>query len=107
MVRRRIGVDGPAETLEMIAVDVGLTRERVRQLTAKAAQIFRIRWPEGRFILDNVYTLFQTSPGSEEQLDIMHSILDVCFALDVTRGGTRNDVLAAWDRVPGERSGRR
>ena len=99
MVRRRIGVDGPAETLEEVASDVGLTRERVRQITAKAAQIFRIRWPEGRFLLDNVYAQFQASTGAEAQLEIMHSVLDACFSLEVTRGGSRSDVLASWDRA--------
>ncbi len=99
MIRRRIGVDGPVETLEQVAIDVGLTRERVRQITAKAAQIIRVRWPEGKFILDNVYALLQASPEAEEQLDLMHAVLDTCFALDVTRGASRSDVLAAWDRA--------
>ncbi len=99
IVRRRIGLDGPAETLEQIATDVGLTRERVRQISLKAVQVTRIRWPEGKFILDNVYAHFQASPGCEEQLDLMHAVLDTCFALEVTRGGSRSDVLAAWDRA--------
>ena len=99
MVRRRIGLDGPSETLERIAIDVGLTRERVRQITAKATQVIRVRWPEGKYLLDNVYALLQASPDVEEQLDLMHAVLDACFALEVTRGGSRSDVLAAWDRA--------
>ena len=99
MVRRRIGLDGPAETLEQIAIDVGLTRERVRQIALKAVQVTRIRWPEGKFILDNVYAHFQSSPGCDEQLDLMHAVLDACFALEVTRSGSRSDVLTAWDRA--------
>ena len=99
MVRRRIGLDGPSETLEQIANEVGLTRERVRQITLKAVNVMRIRWPEGRYILDNVYAHLQSSPGCEEQLDLMHSVLDACFALEVTRGSSRSDVLAAWDRA--------
>ena len=93
MVRRRIGLDGPSETLEKIANDVGLTRERVRQLTAKAVQVLRVRWPEGRFILDNVYALIQTSASEEGQLDLMHKVLDACFALEVTRGSSRSALL--------------
>ncbi|MEI7686913.1 MAG: hypothetical protein WCL32_17980, partial [Planctomycetota bacterium] len=99
MVRRRLGLDGPAETLDQIANDFGLTRERVRQLTAKAAEVTKIRWPEGRFILDNVYAILQSSPGAEEQLNLMHSVLDTFFALEFARGGSRNDVLSQWDRA--------
>ena len=99
MIRRRIGLDGPAENIEQVASDVGLTRERVRQITAKAAQVIRVRWPEGKFILDNVYALLQASPEAEAQLDLMHMVLDACFALEVTRSVPRSDVLAAWDRA--------
>lgn len=99
IVRRRIGLDGPAETLEQIANDISLTRERVRQITLKAVHVTRVRWPEGKFILDNVYAHFQASPGCDEQLDLMHAVLDTCFALEVTRGGSRSDVLTAWDRA--------
>jgi hypothetical protein len=99
MVRRRIGLDGPAETLEQIANDVGLTRERVRQITMKAALVIRIRWPEGKFILDNVYALFQAAQGAEEQLDLMHAVLDACFAFEVNRGASRSDVINTWDKA--------
>ena len=43
IVRRRFGIDGPAETLEQIGEDYGVTRERIRQLESKALEILRRR----------------------------------------------------------------
>ena len=99
MVRRRVGADGPAELLRQVGDDVGLTREGVRQIIARAAQALQVRWPEGRFLLDRVYTRFRTACEADESLDILRSALDACFGLDCTRGVSRGDVLAAWDRA--------
>lgn len=43
IVRRRFGIDGPAETLEQIGEQYGVTRERIRQLESKALEILRRR----------------------------------------------------------------
>lgn len=43
IVRRRFGIDGPAETLEQIGEHYGVTRERIRQLEGKALDILRRR----------------------------------------------------------------
>lgn len=99
VLRRRIGLDGPAETLERIGSDLGLTRERIRQIEVKAARVLQARWPEGRPTLDSVYTHFRSSPGCGGQLELMRAALDACFALEVARGGLRAEVLAAWDRA--------
>ena len=41
ILRRRIGIDGPPETLEEIAKDLGCTRERVRQIEKKGKDKIR------------------------------------------------------------------
>ncbi len=43
VVRRRFGIDRPAETLEQIGEDYGLTRERIRQMESKALEVLRRR----------------------------------------------------------------
>ncbi len=42
----------PGELLRQVGDDVGLTREGVGQIIARAAQALQVRWPEGRFLLD-------------------------------------------------------
>jgi len=41
IVRRRMGLDSPAETLQQIGDDLGITRERVRQIESKAVTRLR------------------------------------------------------------------
>lgn len=99
MLRRRMGLDGPVETLEQIAIGAGVTRERIRQIAAKAASAIEVRWPEGRYLLDGVYTLFKSSPDADGQIDLLRGVFDACFSIDVVRESSRSDVLAAWDRA--------
>ncbi len=97
VVRRRAGVDGPRETLHAIALDLGLTRERVRQIEAKAGEAMRVRWPDGRYLLDTVYTHLRAADGGGPHLDLLHSVLDACFAVELVCGRPRAEVLAAWE----------
>lgn len=99
IIRRRIGLDGPAETLEQIGQDIGITRERVRQLERKAVNVTRIRWPDGRYILEKVYDLLQQIPSCVEQSELMRNVLETCFALKVSQGLSKGEVLAAWCRA--------
>ncbi len=99
LVRRRLGIDNPPETLEAIALDRGLTRERIRQLTVKAAAVISVRWPEGKHVLDDFYELLLSSDSAGDQLRIISSALDELF--DVTDGHavSRLEVLAMWERA--------
>lgn len=99
MIRRRIGVDGVPDTLEEIGHSVGLTRERIRQLIGKAVEVFRVRWPEGRHLLDDLFDLLQSSSSVDEEQDLLRAIMDLCFAVDVSRGSSRDDVLTGWERA--------
>jgi hypothetical protein len=42
--------------LEQIASDRRFTRENGRQLMLKAAHIMRVRWPEGRFLIESLWS---------------------------------------------------
>lgn len=99
LLRRRLGIDRPRETLEEIATELGITRERVRQITAKASEVFAVRWPEAKHLMDDFFDYFQAAPDAEEQVELIRLVLDSMFGVSFVRGASRNDVLAAWDRA--------
>jgi RNA polymerase sigma factor (sigma-70 family) len=41
VIRMRYGIDGPPQTLEQIGIRFGLTRERIRQIQARAEERLR------------------------------------------------------------------
>jgi len=96
IVIRRLGVDGKPETLAEIADDVGLTRERVRQLTLRATKVLHVRWPQGKHLLDDLYELLRSAPNAQEQVILVRTILDRCFDLDFAVGGSRDEVIDAF-----------
>ena len=96
IVVRRLGVDGKPETLAEIADDVGLTRERVRQLTLRATKVLHVRWPQGKHLLDDLYELLRSAPDAQEQVVLVRTILDRCFDVDFAVGGSRDEVIDAF-----------
>jgi hypothetical protein len=96
VVQRRLGLAGPAEPLRPIAHDMGLTRERIRQITVRAAQGLRVRWPEGGLILDGMHAHFQVTPNCAEQFNLVRLALEICFEWEEPRAGLRTEVLNAW-----------
>ncbi len=99
LVIRRIGIGGAPETLEEIANAVGLTRERVRQLTKRATEVVQVRWPHGKYLLDDLYDLLRSAPDTQRQLAFIRTILDRCFDVEFAKGGSRSDVLSAWHQA--------
>ena len=96
MVIRRIGADGTPDTLEQIAGDVGLTRERVRQITLRATEVVQVRWPHGKHLMDDFFDLLRSASDAERQLTFVRTILDRCFEVEFASGGSRSEVMNAW-----------
>lgn len=99
ITRRRIGVNTPRHTLEEIAIDYGITRERVRQLTLKPSKALKARWPEGAYLLDNLYSLFQSAENAAEPLRLIQVVLEIGFDMKVAKDGSRDSVLSAWQKA--------
>ena len=65
MLERRFGLAGSnAQTLEQIGKELGITRERVRQLETRALQELRAAAPELAFYLDQL-DVAATSPAAD------------------------------------------
>ena len=99
MVERRIGVDGPPETLEEIAHDFRLTRERIRQHTKSANGILRLRWPEGRYLLDDFYDLLRGSHHAQEQVELLRRVVDVLFDFAYAKTVSHAEIHEAWEKL--------
>lgn len=99
LIRRRVGLDGTPETLDAIAKDRGLTRERVRQLTGRASGVIAVRWPEGKHFLDDFYEMLLSDSSATEQVTMISLALDELFDVKGNRGISRTDVLPLWERA--------
>ncbi len=103
IIHRRAGLDGLAETLMEIGTDLQMTREGVRQLAVKAQKAISCRWPEGRNILEKVHFHFQALSGYGEQSNLIRSILNTCFDLQIASAKTMEEILTAWNQAGREK----
>lgn len=99
MVERRIGVHGPAQTLDDIAHDFRLTRERIRQQTKRAISVLRVRWPGGRYLLDDFYDLLRGSHDSQAQVDLIRRVVDILFDFEYVKSVSHTEVHDAWEKL--------
>jgi hypothetical protein len=99
MVERRAGLDGCPQTLDEIAHDFRLTRERIRQQTKRTISIFRTRWPEGRYLLDDFYDLLRGSRDAQEQVDLVRRVVDILFDFEYVRAVSHREIHEAWEKL--------
>ena len=99
MVERRIGVDGPPQTLDEIAHAFRLTRERIRQLTKRAISVLRVRWPEGKYLLDDFYDLLRGSHRAQEQVNLVRRVVDILFELEYVKSESHTEIHDAWEKL--------
>jgi hypothetical protein len=86
-------------TLEELATFHGLTRERIRQLAQWGPRVLRIRFPQGRYLLDALYVQLSKVPGAEPQARVVHRIAKLCFESEIAPLLTSNDVSTAWEEA--------
>ena len=105
MVERRAGLDGHPQTLAEIAHDFRLTKERIRQKTKRAVCVLRIRWPEGRYLLDHFYDILRGSYDAQEQADLVRRAADIFFGLDFehVKAASHGEIHDAWDKLGREK----
>lgn len=97
MIKRRLGVQSEAETLQDIAEDFGLTRERIRQLTLRATKVMNVRWPEGHQILNTLHNAFRRAVDAEPQIALIQRAQAILFDAEADCQITRDDVIREWD----------
>ena len=80
VARRRIGEGGRQATLREIGNDFAVTSDRIRTLIHQAALVFRIRWSEGRGLLQGACAEVSTRPDASDQRQLLQRIHQVFFA---------------------------
>lgn len=70
-----------AKTLGELASGVGLTRERIRQRLRKVGRIMRVRWPEGRVLLDDLLDKASATPSTSAQAALLHNAFHLFYPI--------------------------
>jgi hypothetical protein len=99
MVERRIGLSGERESFEQIAQTFRLTRERIRQLTNRAPDVFHVRWPEGRYLLDNLCRRLVAASHASTQTELLAVVMGELLGLQYKTSGTEIVELERPDSV--------
>ena len=97
MVERRLGANGVPQTLQEVAEEFQLTRERIRQITLRVPEVMQIRWPEGKHLFDDFFEKFHNDDSATEQVGLVRRTLDLFFNIDVPERETMDSILIAWE----------
>ena len=92
-------------TLEVVAQELGVSRERVRQLEKDVAGVLSARWPD---VVDHLQQLHAKLAGarSTEAARVVDSLLTRYFAVTVDTDGSidpKGDVLQQWQEAGRQR----
>ena len=68
LVKSRLGVDGPPQSVRLQSRELGVTRARIYQLLDDCSKIMNVRWPEGDERFSALATMFERIRTDEEQL---------------------------------------
>lgn len=97
MVKRRLGLESGSATLQDIAEQFGLSRERVRQLTARATKVMKVRWQEGRHLLNALHNSFRSLSDAAPQIALIKRTYSVFFDAELDCQTTRDEVMQEWN----------
>ena len=98
-LRGRLGLDGEVLTLQTLADEFDLSRERIRQLTGRAGDALAVRWPEARHLLDDFYEYFRPHADAAEAAALVGRTMDLLFNVEVSGDETPAEVLEKWRKV--------
>ncbi|MDX1946880.1 MAG: hypothetical protein SFU86_15870 [Pirellulaceae bacterium] len=79
--RGRLGVGMPADTVRNQSKTLGVTRARVYQMLEECNAVMRIRWPEGRRLLDDFAQWLDESYAPAEIGNLIGSLRELLYPL--------------------------
>jgi len=99
MVERRIGLAGQRESFDQIAQAFRLTRERIRQLINRAPEVFHVRWPEGRYLLNNLCGHLGSAKHDSGHRELLAVVMSELLGLEYKTNTTEVVALERRDSV--------
>jgi len=106
VTRHRLGLSAVGRTLGNIAEEVDVSRERVRQLLARAREVISIRWREGEYLFDDLCELLQRSDDGFDSYVLCWRVFECLYPDRVThRRATSPGEIAGRQREASERAG--
>jgi hypothetical protein len=81
LARGRLGVGAAAESVRNQSKSLGVTRARVYQLLEDCNNVMRVRWPEGRRLLDEFAQWLDESYASADAANLLGSVRELLYPL--------------------------
>jgi hypothetical protein len=80
VAEERLGIRMPAQSVRAQAHAMGVTRARVYQLLDDCSKILKVRWPEGKRMLDTLARKFEAEEaGKHVDLNLFYATKELCF----------------------------
>jgi len=99
MAERRLGLRGPRQSFDEIGRVYGLTSARISQVMGRAEEVFRVRWAEGRYFLDDLCDHLYAA-GANEQRDFLCTVMNELMGLRYD-GASKGKLLELQRRING------
>lgn len=79
LVDDRLQLSGRESSVRQTARTLGLTRARIYQLLADAAQVMAIRWPEGQFLMTFLSGRIRAEPNADSNYQSFFAAMELLF----------------------------
>lgn len=79
LARDRLGLEGPSHGVREQATHLGLTRARVYQLLEDCGAVMRVRWPEGRLLMETLHLELDRQRYSKETLQLLNAACELFY----------------------------
>ncbi len=98
---RRLQLDESSgkSTLEELGAIYGVSRERIRHLEQCGPRVLKVRFSQGRYLLEALHGQLVAVPGAHRQASFVRRIASLCFESEAILQTDSNDVVSAWDEA--------
>ena len=86
-------------TLEALATEHRVTKQRIRQLESWGPKVLQVRFPQGRHLLETFHRFLVETLTADEQASMVQQVVARCFESTLAAANSREEALVAWDEA--------